>query len=547
MSSAPDPFLLLLAALLSAPIAIAVCLRAPAMVTLGFVTILCVFSSSTWGQLQEENTIYARGTGIFAFSLLNLLLWTAAAAMLIRTKTQGSIIKTQGLSLQSPFPLFLTAFSFMLLGHLVLGLMSGIEAMAVFGYNGIINVLNMTLFALLILSTINSEQHRRQLLLWLLGLAALRAAFGLVRYQFLGGDTANPYRNFEKLDLKLVYFDIADNYIAALAAFCIAWLLLMPGVRMSLHKRALLLGLLAMEIATVALSFRRSSLVGLGLMFAVLLWQLPWQRRILCGGVGIAALAAFCIAWLLLMPGVRMSLHKRALLLGLFAMEVATVALSFRRSSLVGLGLMFAVLLWQLPWQRRILCGGVGIAALMIGAATLMRERLQFNTQRTGFLSSLFYDVGPGRATEVSRFYELEAAAKSLDGQWLFGLGSWGTFYGNEDALDYHFGKFDFVHSGFGHLVLKSGLVGLLMFLALLSACVLHYFRYRAAMRGNSALLADMSMAGLLFWSPTLLIGTPIIEFRSMLLIGMTLAMVYLHPQLVRSRNSYLPQPYAAA
>jgi hypothetical protein len=54
-------------------------------------------------------------------------------------------------------------------------------------------------------------------------------------------------------------------------------------------------------------------------------------------------------------------------------------------------------------------------------------------------------------------------------------------------------------------------------------------------------------MAGLLFWSPTLLIGTPIIEFRSMLLIGMTLAMVYLHPQLVRSRNSYLPQPYAAA
>ncbi len=473
MSSAPDPFLLLLAAVLSLPIAIAVCLRAPMMVTLGFVTILCVFSSSTWGQLQEENTIYARGTGIFAFSILNLLLWTAAAAMLIRTKTQEWMIKTNGLNLQSPFPLFLAAFSFMLLGHLVLGLMSGIDAIAVFGYNGIINVLNMTLFALLILRTIDSEQHRHQLLLWLLGLAALRAAFGLVRYQFFGGDTANPYRNFEKLDLKLVYFDIADNYIAALAAFCIAWLLLMPGVRMSLHKRALLLGL--------------------------------------------------------------------------FAMEIATVALSFRRSSLVGLGLMFAVLLWQLPWQRRILCGGVGIAAIMIGAATLMKERLQFNTQRTGFLSSLLYDVGPRRATEVSRFYELEAAAKSLDGQWLFGLGSWGTFYGNEDALDYHFGKFDFVHSGFGHLVLKSGLVGLLMFIALLGACVLHYFRRRAAMRGNSALLADMSMAGLLFWSPTLLIGTPIIEFRSMLLIGMTLAMVYLHPQLVRSRNSYSSQPYAAA
>ena len=470
MSSAPDPFFLLLAAVLSLPIVIAVYLRAPAIVTLGFIAVLYVFSSSTWGQLQEENTIYARGTGLFAFSLLNLLLWAAAAAMLIRTRTH---LPHQGKNLSSPFTVFLTVFSFMLLGHLALGLMSGKEPLTILGYNGIINVLNMALFSLLILSVIDSEQCRRQLLLLLLGLAAARAAFGLVRYQFFGGDSANPYRNFEKLDIKLVYFDIADNYVAALAAFCIAWLLMMPGVRMSLHKRALLLGL--------------------------------------------------------------------------FTIEVATVALSFRRSSLVGLGLMFAVLLWQLPWQRRILCGGIGLTALVIGAATLMRERLQFNTQRTGFLSSLLYDVGPARATEVSRFYELEAAAKSLDGQWLFGLGSWGTFYGNEDALDYHFGKFDFVHSGFGHLILKSGLVGLMVFLSLLAACVLHYFRHRPAIRGNGALLADMGMAGLLFWLPTLFIGTPIIEFRSMLLIGMTLALVYLHPRLIRSRTHYLAQPYVAA
>jgi hypothetical protein len=128
----------------------------------------------------------------------------------------------------------------------------------------------------------------------------------------------------------------------------------------------------------------------------------------------------------------------------------------------------------------------------------------------------------------VSRFYELEAAAKSLDGHWLFGLGSWGSFYGNEDVLDYHFGKFDFVHSGFGHLVLKSGIAGLLMFVALLTAFVLHYVRVRSQLSGNSALLADTGLAGLLFWMPTLLIGTPIIEFRTMLLLGLTLALPYL-------------------
>jgi hypothetical protein len=468
MHSGPDPFLLLIAALAMLPLAFAVCLRAPVMVVLGLAAILCLCSSSTWGQLQEENTIYARGTGLFVFSLLNLLLWLAASAMAMRVLTD----RHRRLP-PSPFPAFVTIFVFLLLAHLTLGLMSGIEALSVLGYNGILNVLNMALFSLLLLAAIRNEQQRRRLLLLLLALAALRAVYGLVRYQFFGGDNANPYRNFEKLDIRLVYFDIADNYIAALAAFCIAWLLLMPGVRMSLFRRALLLGM--------------------------------------------------------------------------FALEVATVALSFRRSSLVGMGLMFVVLLWQLPWQRRIMSAGVGIIAMTTGAATLMRERLQFNTRQDGFLSSLLYDVGPQRATEVSRFYELEAAAQSLEGHWLFGLGSWGSFSGNQDALDYHFGKFDFVHSGFGHLILKSGFAGLLLFIVLLGVCIRHYIKVRPALRGNSALLADAGIAGLLFWLPTLLIGTPIIEFRSMLLIGMTLALIYLHPRVRFMRTTALPAPHATA
>lgn len=468
MPSGPDPFLLLIAALALLPLAFAVCLRTPATVALGFVSILCLFSSSTWGQLQEENTIYARGTGLFAFSLLNLLLWVAVAATAMRVMTRQDRLLSP-----SPFPAFLAAFGFMLAAHLALGLISGVTALEVLGYNGILNVLNMALFSVLLLAAIRNERERRRLLMLVLALAAVRAVFGLVRYKFLGGDNANPYRNFEKLDIKLVYFDIADNYIAALAAFCIAWLLLMPGVRMSLLRRALLTGL--------------------------------------------------------------------------FALEIATVALSFRRSSLVGLGLMFVVLLWQLPWQRRIVSGGLGALAMIVGAATLMRERLQFNTRQGGFLSSLLYDVGPQRATEVSRFYELEAAAKSLDGNWLFGLGSWGSFYGNEEALDYHFGKFDFVHSGFGHLILKSGFVGLLLFVALLAAFVSHYLKYRRGLHGNSALLADAGAAGLLFWLPTLLIGTPVIEFRSMLLIGLTLSLPYLHPRVRFARSLYTPRAHAAA
>jgi len=178
-----------------------------------------------------------------------------------------------------------------------------------------------------------------------------------------------------------------------------------------------------------------------------------------------------------------------------------------------------------------------------------MRERLQFNVNNpdSGFLSSLLYDVGPDRATQASRFYELEAAARSLDGNWLFGLGSWGSFYGDEDILDYHFGKFDFVHSGFGHVILKSGLLGLALFVGLLLTFTIHYFKHRKQLMGSSALLADAGFAGLLFWMPTLLIGTPIIEFRSMLLLGMTLALPYLPLVYSTKYNPRYCQHYAAA
>ncbi len=463
-TGAADSFWLLAAALLAVPPVVLACVRLRPWVALAFVALLALFSSSTWGQLQEENTLYARGTGLFHFSLLNLLLWLAAATALLRLLGRHPLAPP--LVPASPFPAFIAGFGFLLLGHVAVGLLAGQSLLDVLSYTGLLNVLNMALFSLLLLAALADEAGRRRLLLALLGLGAVRAVYGLARYAWFGGDSANPYRNFERLDIRLVYFDIGDNYIAALAAFCIGWLLLMPRVHLTLWRRSWLLALLAMEVATVALSFRRSALIGLALMAAVLLWRLPWQRRLLAGALGIAALA-----------------------------------------------------------------GAAGV---------LLRDRLQATAGGSGggsggglggWLSSLLYDVGPQRAIEVSRFAELEAAAHSLQGSWLFGLGSWGSFTGNDNVLSYHFGKFDFVHSGFGHLVLKSGVVGLLLFVALLSAMLLHYRRMRPALRGNSALLADAGLAGLLFWLPTLLIGTPVIEFRTMLLIGLTLALPYLAAQ----------------
>lgn len=466
--STGDTFWIFAAAILLLPLAFAICVKFPLIVTLGFIAILFVFPASTWGQLEADNTIYARGTGIFYFSLLNILLWIAGAAALIRSVTEPDVTRSS-----SPFTGFFLAYLFMLIAHLAIGLMAGKDSTLIIGYNGFINVLNMLVFCILLIKAINSEEDRHKLLILMLVLAAGRAVFGLVRYIWMGGDSANPYRNFENLDITIFYFDIADNFVAALTAFCIAWLLTMPDVRLSIYKRLALYAWLALEIAAVALSFRRSSLIGLALMFGVLLWRLPWQRQFQFIALGSVALVA--------------------------------AGLSF------------------------------------------MRQRLQFNSDSGSFLSSLLYDIGPARATEVSRFYELEAAANSLQGNWLFGLGSWGSFYGNEDILDYHFGKFDFVHSGFGHLILKSGLTGLAIFLALIVSFILYYLRTRSRLSGNNALLADAGFAGFLFWLPTLLVGTPIIEFRSMLLIGLTLAMPFIAQQQSYWRMQFMPAQYVAA
>jgi hypothetical protein len=358
------------------------------------------------------------------------------------------------------------AFVFLLASHIVIGLMMGIDLNVILGYRGIINIFNMMIFMYLVIMSFKDESDTRNLLFTIIALAAIRGIFGIVRFVWFGGDSANPYRNFDGLDIKILFFDISDNFVASLAAFCAAWLLTSTGVKLSLFKRAVLLAFLVLEVAAVALSFRRSSLLGLGLMFVLLLFTLPPRKRFIFG--------------------------------------------LFSAGLLVGISLVF------------------------------FEHRLQFNADGN-ILNSLVFDISPDKKLPENRFYELYAAAQSLGSNWLFGLGTWGSFAGDERRLAYHLGDYSFVHSGFGHIILKTGVVGLILFCCLLFAYVSYYLKHRKVLTGNARLLADAGFAGFLFWVPTLLIGTPIIEFRTMLLIGLTLALPFVAVGLenYKARNYY--------
>lgn len=440
-------------------------IQAPKLVALGFVGVLFMFADATYGKLQIEGSIYARGVGVFYFSMLHLALLVSGFAVLCK-----KLAVPGAPQLAPPLAKWFFALLFLMLCHVVVGLMQGVDLNVILGYNGFMNVLNMLVFMYVLIEAFKSDGDKERLLLAIIGLAAIRAMFGLVRYAFFGGDAANPYRNFDNLDIKLVFFEIGDNFVVSLGAFCAAWLLMSPHARLSGLKRLGLFALMIMQIAAVALSFRRSSLIGLALMFTLLVLRLPGRQR---------------------------------LIVMLFAA-----------------GFLSAI------------------------ATVFFQQRLQYaeDSNTSGILSSLVFDIARADV-EDSRFYELYAAAKSLGDNWLIGLGSWGTFTGDDELLFYHGGQYDFVHSGFGHLILKAGVIGVLLFCGLLYAYAAHYFKSRKYLSGNALLISDAGFAGFLFWVPTLLVGTPIIEFRTMLLLGLTLAMPFVAVRL----ESVRPTVYSTA
>lgn len=452
------------------PIIFGFVFKAPKLVALGFIGVLFMFSDSTWGQLNVQQTIYGRGTGMFHFSLLNLALLVSGMAVLIKQLANPRLPH-----LAPPITKYFLAFIFLLLAHVVVGIIQGIDLYEVLSYSGVINILNMLVFMYLVILAFRSERDRQHLLWAVIALAGIRSLYGLFRYVFLGGDTANPYRNFEQMDIKIFFFDIGDNFVASIGAFCAAWLLTSPEARISMLKRVALFAFLALQILAVALSFRRSSLIGLALMFALLTLRLPSRQRLMAA----------------------------------------------------------------------VFAGGF----LSVIAVVMFKNRLQHAGEGGGnVISSLIYDISPGTNIRDSRFYELYAAAQSLGDNWLVGLGTWGTFKGDQELLSYHFSNFDFVHSGFGHIVLKTGVIGLAVFCGILAAYCSFYFRQRKYLSGTALLLADMGFAGFLFWIPSLLVGTPIIEFRTMLLIGMTLALPFVAAgmQYYAARN-YVPQNHYVA
>ena len=82
------------------------------------------------------------------------------------------------------------------------------------------------------------------------------------------------------------------------------------------------------------------------------------------------------------------------------------------------------------------------------------------------------------------------------------------------------------MHSGLLHVLMKTGLVGLLLFVGTIGSFIRGIRRCTERSSADAALIFA-SVAGLYFLIPDFLIGTPLIEMRQTQLIGMCLALPF--------------------
>jgi hypothetical protein len=241
----------------------------------------------------------------------------------------------------------------------------------------------------------------------------------------------------------------------------------------------------------------------------------------------LATIAAFYAGWRLSWKGGTMRLSSRVFYALVLVLESLVVFFSYRRTAIFGFVFAAALFIALQPKSRRLPYLLIGSAVSAVAIAILLGRLQAWQRGGAGFLESLLPDVVPekGGSFLTGRLLELRMAFGTIRDNWLLGAGTWSSF--REGVLWYHFGVYDFVHSGIVHVWLKTGIVGLVLFLAGLASYVFFVQTRRSTIEPEKRGLYEAAFAGFLFSVPNLLFGTPIIEFRTMLLLGLILAIPY--------------------
>ncbi len=252
-----------------------------------------------------------------------------------------------------------------------------------------------------------------------------------------------------------------------------------------------------------------------------------------------SVLAAFVFAfasWKLLAERVE-KLSWRFAYLGMAGLGALTAVLSARRTAQGGLLLAALVLAWLLPRGRR---WPVVVALMLMAPLAVLVTSAR--TEAPGNLADkLLFDMRSDAYSDPrkSRFYELETAWRTVRETPLFGVGPGGSFKAwSHYGLEYHQGRYDYVHSGFGHVMLKMGFVGLFFYVALFVSYLVYVFRHWRSLPRHYQGLVAASVAAFASQMPNMFVGTPVGEIRTMMVLGLIFAIPFLAVRMAKRSDA---------
>lgn len=220
----------------------------------------------------------------------------------------------------------------------------------------------------------------------------------------------------------------------------------------------------------------------------------------------------------------------RAFLWVVLATTALCILLSFRRTAWVGLALGGLFVLAQLPKQVRWKTALFAVPMGLVGIIYVAKKRLGQVSGAGGGIESFFYDLISNRyGAEGDRVMELKLAIADFIDHPIVGIGAWGRYSGYQ-RIDWQIGPDAgaFLHSGLLHLALKTGFVGLILLVGVVSAFVIFWQRTREQLAPGPRALAVAGVAGTLFMLSDFLIGTPVPQVRTMQMTALCMALPYL-------------------
>lgn len=245
----------------------------------------------------------------------------------------------------------------------------------------------------------------------------------------------------------------------------------------------------------------------------------------------LAAIAGFLAAWRLVECETGLDTRAKWFYWLVVVASLFTILFSYRRTAWLGLLLMGLVFVLLHRKRINFLVFTPVAIAVLVTLAFGWAQRYE-GEGHAGLIAMMFPEatVGGSLSLESRRLYELKLAMSTIYQNIFLGVGSWGEYaYSRDPSVAFHRGYFSFMHSGFLHVWLKTGLIGLVLFVAVLLTSAKDAIKAQYTMQSPRwRALAATGLAGLLMFMPTLAFGTPVIEYRTMQLLGLVLVLPYL-------------------